>query len=179
MSDRPFIVRNNRPRKTVTVCGQLLAPAIRGGRSELPLTEQEFTSAPVQRLIEMKRLVCVSTPSGWGEKPKKPTPKPKKAAAAPKASPPPAPKAAKPKKEAAPKAETSAAIVPPDELPMEVAADKVDDSLLEDKSRSWSYDTLKPLTVKQIKKVAKSRGLKVGGKEDEVINRILDAQVES
>jgi hypothetical protein len=172
MSDRPFIVRNNRPRKTVTVCGQLLAPAIRGGRSELPLTEQEFTSAPVQRLIEMKRLVCVSTPSGWGEKPKKPTPKPKKAAA-PKASPPPAPKAAKPKKEAAP------ALVPPDELPMEVAADKVDDSLLEDQSRSWSYDTLKPLTVKQIKKVAKSRGLKVGGKEDEVINRILDAQVES
>lgn len=170
-ADRPYKVKNLRARKTLSLFGTLLAPQASKGHGTTFLTEAEFNSTHVQTLIKMGRLTVLESP------------KPEEAAAAPSAPiappvvEPPAPEPPAPEPPAL-EPESEPPAPEPAEPPQEPASEEpeVQAPSLDDITFTWSEDELFALNTADQKTILRSRDLKVGGKEADRVQRILDNQ---
>jgi len=150
--NKPYTVRNIRPRKLVMLFGRPLAPRIKGGKSEMDLTEEEFFSDQVQRRLDLSHIEVARQPE---EAP----PEVLTQDLSPEA---PSLEPLSPSSEETPPPEV-------EEPPATPSSEGV---------KTWSFDELKALPYQEVRSVAKSLGLKANGKEDQIIQRILDDQGE-
>lgn len=152
-----FIIRNVRSNRTVTLYGRTLAPASVGGRTNAMVVslEQLLDPACVEH-IKLGRLavhgempvelVALLSESGPTE-------------------------TQAPAEEPAPLAPEAPPVEPPaPEEPSVVAAEP------EVAELQHTFESLKALTVTELRKIAKGHKIKSSGTEDELIQRILDHQ---
>lgn len=191
MARKPYTVENQRPRRTVSLYGRILAPKNFGGNAQCDLSEDELLRPGCTKLLQNGRLslvrgtapaalLAILSPAEEAA-PVEPTPAPKAAAPAP------APvKVEPPSVMDVIDAERSADIEEMARTPEVVTPADVGDigdppaePDLEDVSYVWGKTELVDLVSAQQKKILKSRGLPVGGNESTRVDRILQAQEDS
>ena len=62
-----FLVQNNRPRRTITLFGRLLAPIYSGGKGQMWLSEDQLAEKHVDVLLRRKRLVVLEVRNAEGK----------------------------------------------------------------------------------------------------------------
>ena len=174
-----YLVQNGRKRRVVSIFGQVLASemsSLTRTPGTLWLTEDQFNSDRIQRLLELKRLKLVKTEG---------VPAPK--AEAP--SPPPAPE---PEPEPEPAPEPAPEPEPEPEAVEEPESEEVDDSSVavvqddgdivpaseadEDGAHSYTEEELSALTLPYIRPIAKKLDIDITGlRKAEIIQAILDS----
>jgi hypothetical protein len=195
MANKPYLVRNTRPRRGLRLLGRFLASKYGGGSTDLWLTEEEFNSSPVQKNIAQSRLEVVVRPKVevpaepapvvTEEVPPEPTPEPE-----PAAEPEPVTEETvqEPPVDEAPAEEPESAEEAPEPAPVVEEPEVVDpepvletepvEIALDDLEYEWSFSELEALPYRKVQSVARHRGLKTSGKEVAIIERILEAQGE-
>lgn len=171
---KPFTIENQRPRRTINVYGQVLAPKGHGQNAQVDLTKEELLGPGCLKFLTSGRAKLVR-----GEAP---------AALVAALSPDEEAPVAVPEPElvieSEPVVEMKPVVEPEpvveEELPPEpepvVEATFIPD--LEDTSYVWSEEELIALVAEEQKTVCRSRELKVGGREADRVERILQAQQE-
>ena len=167
-----YLVKNNRPRRTVSLFGRVLASSVSGGAGTMLLTEEQWQSPSVQTQVENKRIVllhCVDDTGGKVQAGPPPVKETKKAAPAPKPEPAPTP--------------------PPAPEPVELEVPVLDEDTDEDSEDLPSFETapeetgdstrredLELLERQELQDLAKNLSVKASGKSADIITRILRAE---
>lgn len=193
MPRKPFTVENQRPRRTINLFGRVLAPKGHGHNAQVDLSEDDLLSPACVRLFKAGRIALVrgTMPAELDailNPPEEPeveeTPPPEHAETGEKGT-----------------ADAEGTEEPSDVIPiseqddskpelepgMKVDGTPLEEELpaepetatppdLEDTTYIWSEEELIALVASEQKTVCRSRGLKVGGKEAERVERILEDQ---
>lgn len=166
----PYTVENNRPTRLVRVHGKQLAPRSLGGASTMHLTEEQFLDETVQELLRIGRLICIRKPEAQPE------------VAVPVEDPPPTPPEGS-TVEVPPGGE-----IPPNEpaAPVEPPSTEKSEDLKElepltpavagEAKQLLTISDLQDLDYRDLQALAREMGLTAGGKVEEIIKRILEAQ---
>lgn len=175
-----FVVRNARPTRTVTLYGRTLAPSSVGGRTNtMALSLSELIGAPCVDLFRAGRIELVS--GGMPEELKAMIANDavlEASPAVPVEGPPPI-STSEPEPVEPPKAPEPVV----SDVPVELTASEEPSAPSETPTSTApetepvaknTEESLKALTVPELRKIAKGYKLKASGTEDELIHRILD-----
>lgn len=179
MPRKPYTVENQRPRRTVNLYGSVLAPKGKGRTSCVDLDLEEVLGAPSIRLLAVGRLKVLrgdmapiaaklaELDSDAGEAAPTPEPPAPVVEVAP-----PAPVEVPEVQEPAPVEEPPPA-VEEESAEEELVAEEPAEEVVEDSS-TWTYEELKDMNAAEQKAICRELGIRVGGREEERIQRILD-----
>ena len=164
-----YLVQNSRTRRVVSLYGQVLASAVTSSKKTagaLWLTEEQYNSPRVQRLIGLRRLRLVQTEGT-------PSTSVEESPAAPAPAPEPV---------AAPEPEPEPVVVPEPE-PSGVAVVQADGDIVpiedadEEGAHVYDESELSALTLPYIRPIAKKLDLDITGmRKADIITAIVDAQ---